>query len=353
MNHCTFGTTTIARVKDASDLGAIFNDPLLQTSPVIIKPNWVSEDPGDFTDAKALRTLFEALNTRIILIESHMILRHGAGMRFVVNGQEVDWRWLLKGDGWNWLVENPGWEWFKDEGHWSYIQEAEQRFLERNGFSDLLEEFDATYINVTDELWNGRTADPQKVKQTVESRFQPLHDEAFYHMIPQKVYDLRGSTFISLAKFKMYASFTFKNLFGLIPDPCRPYWHGREGSKIAGSIIDINKVYHSLFNMFGICEALSVTGVSDPQGAHQGVYSGKYTLVDAPGLVAAGSNLVSLDAMLLELTKDTIRSVPPLNQAPIDLAGDEFGPIDKTAVTQAKNQVGEWFKFQVQPSAQP
>ena len=71
-------------------------------------------------------------------------------------------------------------------------------------------------------VWNGRIAAPTIVKQLVESRYSPAQCEKLFGVVPKALYDLRGSTFISFARFKMYASFTIKNLFGLIPDPLRP-----------------------------------------------------------------------------------------------------------------------------------
>jgi len=47
--------------------------------------------------------------------------------------------------------------------------------------------------------------------------------EELNSMMPKKLYDLRGSTFISFAKLKHYPTFTIKNLFGMIPDPLRPW----------------------------------------------------------------------------------------------------------------------------------
>ena len=345
MNSYNFGSTTISKVKDTADLRAVLNDSWLHTSPVVIKPNWVSEELADFTDATTLQMLFEALDTRIIVTETHMILRHGKGKSFMADGKEVNWQWLQKGDGWNWLIHNPGWEWFIEGGHWDFIQEEEQRFLDRNGFTDLFDKYDVTYINVTDEIWNGRIAAPEEVKKSVEARFNPVVAEELYGMVPQKLHDYRGSTFISLAKRKMYASFTIKNLFGMIPDPCRPHWHGPENARIARNIVDINKIYHSLFNMVGICEALSVTGIPDPQGEYEGTYSGRYNVIEGPGLVVHGRDLVSLDGMLLELTKETINNVHSVNQVPIDLAEQEINPIDQSAVVQAKAQVGNWFSY--------
>jgi hypothetical protein len=45
-------------------------DPWLESETIIIKPNWVTNEPADFTDSEALRALFDALDSRIVVTES-------------------------------------------------------------------------------------------------------------------------------------------------------------------------------------------------------------------------------------------------------------------------------------------
>lgn len=345
-----FGKTTIAKVKNSNELKQILVDPWLESETIIIKPNWVSNEPADFIDAESLRMLLEALDSRILVAESYCIARSlnllEEGMSFTVGNKEVNWKWLLKGDGWNWLIENPNWNWFKKGRHWDQIKKEDQAFLDKYGFTDLFKEFDVSYINVTDEVWNGRIADPAKVKRLVEVRFRSVNSDKIYSMVPKKLYDLRGSTFISLAKLKAYASFTMKNIFGMIPDPLRPWWHGPNNSRIASSIIDINKVYHSLFNVYGIVEALNTTAVPDPKGKFKGTYIGNYNIIDGFGVVAFGRNLLSLDALLLGLTNQWILVVNKINRAPIDMAEEEFGAYDRESIEEAKTKVGSWLSLQ-------
>lgn len=350
IQHHQFGSTNIAKVRDSDELTQLLNDPWFDSESIIIKPNWVSTEPADFTDVKTLRALFEVLKSRIVVTESHMLLRSmnllDDGMSFSVGGHEVNWRWLLKGDGWKWLIENPNWDWFRKGGHWEQLKKEEKAFLDDYGFTDLFQEFGVRYINVTEEVWNGRIADPAEVKKSVELRFNPVQTEKLYSMVPKKLYELRGSTFISLAKLKMYASFTMKNLFGLIPDPLRPRWHGPNHSRIARSIVDINKVYHSLFNVYGICEALNTMGISHPDGEFEGLYTGKYKLADVLGVMVYGRDLVSLDGFLLTLTDRWIPQSVQVNQEPIALAEEEFGAYDREAIEGAKMKVGSWLSPQ-------
>lgn len=342
-----FGSTTIAKVCNSKELMQIIDKSLLNSKTIIIKPNWVSTDSADFTDADTLRLLFEILDCRIIIVESYCIARAlnllKDGVSFSVGDQIVNWRWLLQGEGWNWLIRNPDWGWFRDGEHWAHLRKEEQVFLDKFGFSELFEEYNVTYINVTEEVWNGRTANSNDIRGVVESRFHPVQVDKLYGLVPQKLYELKGSTLISLARLKMYASFSMKNLFGMIPDPLRPWWHGIGNRMIAQSILDINKVYHSIFNMFGICEALKGIAYTHPHGVHQGIYSGKYNISKGKGVIVFGSNLVELDSILLGITDPSQRNiVKDINQIPIFLAQDEFGVVDGKLITEAADKVKEW-----------
>lgn len=345
--HHRFGQTTIAKVSNSHELRQILVDPWFESETIIIKPNWVSTEPANFTDSETLRMMLEALDSHIVITESHMIPRSlnllEEGMSFTVGDKEVNWKWLLKGDGWKWLIENPDWDWFKEGGHWDQLKKEDKAFLDEYGFTDLFKEFDVSYINVTDEVWSGRIADPTEVKRSVETRFKPVKTDKLYSMVPKKLYELRGSTFISFAKLKMYASFTMKNLFGMIPDPARPWWHGPNNSRIATSIVDINKVYHSLFNVYGICEALNTTAVPHPKGKFPLLLPRmKYNIIEGLGVVAFGRDLVSLDAILLNLTDQSILQSAESNRAPIDMAEEEFGAYNRDVLKESKMKVGNW-----------
>lgn len=199
------------------------------------------------------------------------------------------------------------------------------------------------YINVTEEVWNGRIASPAEVRRIVETKYEPVHNDRLYGMVPEELFNLKDSTFISYARLKMYASLTFKNLFGMIPDPLRPFWHGPGNSTITQSIIDINKVYHALFNVFGICEAIYTLPLLHPEGKHKGIYSGRYSVYEGTGFIATGRNLAALDALLLHLTDPSTRTIADLNRDPIEQAEDELGlAIGRDAFEEARAKVGNW-----------
>ena len=342
-----FGPTTVAKLNIPNEVSQLLDDPWLKNQTIIIKPNWVSTDPTDFTDADTLRVLLEALDCPVVVTESYCLARSmnilNQGLGFTIEGKEVNWKWLLKGDGWKWLIENPDWNWFKNGEHWDQLINEDKAFIDEYGFSDLFDEFNVEYINVTEEVWKGRIADPAEVKRIVESKYKPVRNTKLYGMLPEKLFNLRNSTFISFARMKMYASFTIKNLFGMIPDPLRPYWHGPKNSTITQSIIDINKIYHSLFKVFGICEAIFTLPFIHPKGKYEGIYSGRYNIHDGTGFVALGRNLAALDALLLYLTDPSIRSIADLNRDPVYLAEDELNlAIEKDVFEEAKAMVGNW-----------
>lgn len=339
-----FGQITIAKVSNSDELKQILIDPWLESETIIIKPNWVSAEPAAFIDSETLRMILEALDSHIVVTESHThsfnLLEEG--MSFTIGDKDINWKWFTKDDGWNWLIENPDWDWFKKGGYWDKLKKVDKVFLDEYGFTDLFKEFDVSYINVTDEVWNGRIAEPTEVKRLVESRFSPVQVDKLYGIVPKKLYDLCGSTFISFAKLKHYASFTIKNIFGMIPDPMRPWWHGLNGSRIATSILDINKIYHSLFNVYGICEALNNTAFPHPEGKFEDIFMGKYNIIEDFGVVTFGRHLVSLDAILLNLTDQWIKQVAEINRVPINMAQEEFGTYDRGFLKESKLKVGNW-----------
>jgi uncharacterized membrane protein len=68
----------------------------------------------------------------------------------------------------------------------------------------------------------------------------------------------------------------------------------------------------------------------------------RYNIVDGLGMVAFGRDLVTLDAILLNLTEGWIYQSVELNQKPIEIAEEEFGAYDREAVRKSKEKVGSW-----------
>lgn len=337
-----FGQTFIAKISNSNELRQLLVDPWFESDNIIIKPNWVSTEPANFTDSETLRILLESLDAQILIAESHQLYRSlnllKEGMTFSVGDKEVNWKWLLDGDGWNWLIQNPDWDWFKKDGHWDQIKKEDKTFLDDYGFTDLLKEFNVKYINVTDEVWSGKIAELTKIKDLVETHFKPVLIDELYSMVPKKLYDLRGSTFISFAKLTHHPSFTLKNIFGMIPDPLRPWWHGPGNNNLAENIVDINKIYHALFNVYGICESLTTRAYSHPRGKFYNLYAGKYNILEGMGFIAFSRKLVSLDAILCNLAGFDFKDF----NAYINKAEEELGSYDRKLLKASKKKVGNW-----------
>ncbi|NIW34410.1 DUF362 domain-containing protein, partial [Candidatus Bathyarchaeota archaeon] len=75
------------------------------------------------------------------------------------------------------------------------------------------------------------------------------------------MYDLSDGTFLNLSKLKFMGadiviSLTLKNLFGMIPGPDRGKFHGEMNKAMNHSIVDMNKIYRSLFKTKGVVEGV-------------------------------------------------------------------------------------------------
>ena len=327
-----FGDVTLARVRSPSELRGLLPEQILEADVLIVKPNWFSPHPANFTDADALRLLLEAVDARVLVVEAYTLERQDGTMSFTVDGEEVDWRWILR---------HPSWDWAQEEGRWDELRRQDRWFLDEHGFTDLFAELGVEYVNVTEEVWQGRIADPSTVKEAVEERFAPAFTDRMYGFLPERLHDLRGSTLVSLGKVKgmggTFPSLAMKNLFGLIPDPLRSWWHGPDDSRLGESIVDIAKVYASFFEVYGVCEAIREVTVSHPEGEVK-VPWGSYDIVRDLGVVALGPNLVSLDAVLCGLI-----GVDPEKVSYIRLGEAAFGHFCRLTVKEAGLVSEEWF----------
>lgn len=334
------GFTTLAGVNKPGDLKHLLKDSSLNTARIIIKPNWVGTEQGLFTDSETLRMVIEALDCEVTLTESYQIHRIprevACNVKFRLEGNDQTLRWLQK-EGWFWVEKNPNWDWFKEKGLWSEIRKLDKSFRDENGFTDLLNDYGVHYVNVTEEVWQGRTAPANEVKNLVEDKFGPVYEERMYDFVPEKLYRLREeSIFISLAKVKNYETFTVKNLFGLIPDPLRAWWHGPKNQRFDRSVAGITKIYASVFRLFGVCEALSTTAVRD-SGGEFGEGDFRYRLVDAPGIVVLGRNLAELDALTCASFNMKLKELSYLK----DLE-DVLGTYESSQIQDLKTRIGVW-----------
>ncbi|MGD2200903.1 MAG: DUF362 domain-containing protein [Candidatus Bathyarchaeota archaeon] len=325
-----FGEVTLAKVRGPSDLRELLPEEIVSSETVIVKPNWFSPHQANYTTAEVLGMLLDALEGRVIVTEAYTLEKHDGSMELTVEGERVGWRWIM---------EHPDWDWAL-EGAWEELRRQDRWFLDAHGLTETMEDHGAEYLNVTEEVWSGRTANPSKVKERVEERYAPVRVERLYSCLPSVLETHKGAPLISLGKLKgiggSYPSLTLKNLFGLIPDPLRSWWHGPEDRHLGESIIDTAKLYASHFDLYGVCEAIREATAPNPQG-HVEVGWGRYDVIKDLGFAAGGRDLVNLDAVICGLI-----GVEPSEVSYLALGEKAFGAYDSDQVERARMVSGEW-----------
>lgn len=274
----------------------------------IIKPNWVDGVEGSSTGAKILEFIFDYLkDKKVFIIESYTIWRN---QKYIEEGIEE-----IPPEKGNIIDAKEEWVWIRNQDEW---------FLENNGIRQLLDKYNVKYINITEEVWSGRTVNETTIRELVEKKFNPVKHKELYSYIPKKLYELRGSTLISLSKLKTgqpgNITASTKNVFGLIPDPSRwPKYHGENDNELSSSIIDANKIYRSLFNTIFIAEGIF--------SAVCGNWPDDFEVIKNWGQIVGGTNSVEVDAIiatLIGLDYNNITYLPPIIE--------EFGDFDKSKI---------------------
>jgi hypothetical protein len=226
----------------------------------------------------------------------------------------LDWA-LTVVDGDALVVESYGWARTKEAletGGWGSfepedLRESDRWFMEYSGIGKILEKHGVEFLNITEENWANRTADPETIRGVVEEKHAPLEEEDFLGIVPERLYEMRGCDLLSLAKVRileapMHVSLAVKNFFGMIPGPSR----GK---------------YHSLFNVKGVVEAVLTASLRDPETM-------KWENREDPGYASASQDLVELDAFVTALLGRDPNTVEYLR-----LAADAFGGWNEETVS--------------------
>jgi len=255
-----------------------------ETPFVVVKPNWVSDREGGYTDAEILSWFLDSLppDKRVVIVESYTLYRGPALCSEEAPGEPQGG--LISG-----------------RAHWESFRKQDECFLQRTGLADVLRAHHAEYINITDEYWKGNCCEPEEIGRELSSRGLAIRFSEFLSYVPRPVHDIRNqATFVSLAKIKVEEEFrsivvslSLKNLFGLIPHPCRDGYHGPRHRDVPQAIADINSVYASLFpNSLWIAE-----------GIHSYVEhycTPNRTVVRDSGLLFVGRDPLRVDAQVCE-----------------------------------------------------
>ena len=123
------------------------------------------------------------------------------------------------------------------------------------------------------------------------------------------------------------------DLFGLIPGPSRGKFHGKDHALLDQSIVDINKIYRSLFAVKGIIEAVHSSGYLETEAERTRTYPGG-------GEAFASEDTVALDAFATALAGREPESVGHLR-----LAAQTFGGWDERIPALARQSGISVFEF--------
>ncbi|WP_337177888.1 hypothetical protein [Paludisphaera sp.] len=270
----------VARAREPEPLAKILSRALPRADRYLIKATWHGYAQGTYTGAAALDLLLGALPGRAVVLEGHTSGRN-------VGGADFDWE--------------------EDAvRHRAWIRQQDVEFLRRTGLADVMDRHGAQYLNVTEAWWDGACAPPEEVLAALGDA--TLREPRLAGFVPSALMELRGSPFISFARFKGPTRLGISNLFGLIPHPLRTEWHGPDIAHFASICCDLARIYGALFPSFGLVEAFDSAVRWDRKGLYRSRW-GNYDLVLTDGLFTLSEGLVGADLLASRLQgQDVTRS---------------------------------------------
>jgi uncharacterized protein (DUF362 family) len=320
-------------VRNQEEFNEFIKEANLKSKNFIIKPNWYDTNYAEFTEAKTLETLISSLDGKITVVESYTPRNRREAKKELENQLFYHTNTCQNGVLW-WSNEDKKW-----------IRRSDKEFLRNEGFHQLFDDYNVDYVNVTEEVWAGDTVDKDKIKKLVESKYTPVIRSELYQWIPKKLYEIKDSVMVSFAKIKgikpnnsskmaYRPSLALKCMFGLIPHPNRSNFHGINNCEVDQNIVDINKIYDSIFNLVGITEGLFTCVASGSNGQYKTSWGSAYDVIKNAGLVVFGTNLAHLDAYTLKLIGNYPERVRHLR-----LAKEVFGEWDNKFIESTKPQL--------------
>ena len=176
------------------------------------------------------------------------------------------------------------------------FRESDKWFLRHSGIDRVLKKHGVEYLNLSEELWANRICDSDEIASQIEAKSLTVENSELYALVPERLYELRGGTLLTLTKPKrslkaQHVSLTLKNLFGMIPNPWRGKYHGNDDSLLCPNIVDINIVYNALFDVKGIIEAVYSTSETLDSILHPAIHRDL-------GLIWSGNDSLELDALV-------------------------------------------------------
>lgn len=294
-----FGKVILEQSRDPSIYKKVVSELHLKP-PVIIKPNWGTIN--NFTEAAVLDGVLAAIGGEVVVTESYGWAR----TEDALNG---------KGIG---SVKRTD------------LKRSDEWFLKYSGVGDVLKKHGVEYVNVTEEVWAKRTVEPGVVKK-LSDKYPAVLFEEMYARVPERLFELNGGTFLSLAKYRLnhepiVVNLSLKNFFGMIPGPGRRRYHGDGDCYLAQSIVDMNKVYRSLFDVKGMVDGVLTASMGKTE--EEAI---KPQTAENRGILLGSGDCVALDA-----TVATLEGRDPGKIGYLKLAAETFGGWDEAALGEAR-----------------
>lgn len=293
-------------IRDAALVGEIMRRLGAAEGPVLLKVNWFSNLPGQFTDADTLDLFCDAVGGEKIIIEGHACLRNDGSREVTPENARESWDWM---------------------------REQEAKYFAVHGLDRILARDDVRYVNITDEVWAGKTVPAEEIRAALAGK--TLVFDELYDILPACLMAYKGRPLVSLARIKVPApagddafSLSLKNMFGLIPDPDRDAYHPR----LPEAVTDVHLLYGAYFPIMGICEGIShaVRG-NNVDGKYEAPWGECYDDLGALGVMTAGANPAAADAFTAALF-----GVDVTGRTLMKLAEQRLGPYDKMVALEAK-----------------
>jgi uncharacterized protein (DUF362 family) len=287
-----FGKVILEQSQDPSIYKKVISELNLRP-PVIIKPNWGTIN--NYTEAQVIDGVLSAINGESMVVESYGWARTEDALNGIGVGSKK------RGD----------------------LKRSDQWFLKCSGIGEVLEKHGVEYLNVTEEVWAKRVVEPDVIRK-ISDRYAPVQFEEMYAQVPTRLFELRGGTFLSLAKYRLnhepiVVSLSLKNLFGMIPGPGRARFHGKKDSDLAQSIVDINKIYHSIFDVKGMVDGVLTASIG--RVVEEAI---RPNTAKNKGILLGSEDCVKLDAFVASLEGKDPEKINYLK-----LAASHFGSWDE------------------------
>jgi sirohydrochlorin ferrochelatase len=270
----------VARARDSNSLAAILERVLPRSERYLVKVTWHGYAQGTYTGPAALDLLLSALPGRAVLLEGHTSSRNVADAE-----SDMDWE-------------------TDAARHRTWIRQQDLEFLRRTGLAEVIARHGAHYLNVTEAWWDGACAPAEHVRAALGDL--ALQNPELADFLPSALTELRGTPFISFARFKGPTRLSISNLFGLIPHPLRTAWHGPDIAHFASVCCDLAQLYGSFFPLFGFVEAFDSAVRWDRKGLYRSRW-GNYDLVLTDGLFTLSEGLVGADLLASRLQGQDVR----------------------------------------------